>query len=151
MFRAYLRAFKLKSAFVVAVVNLGLIFAIYGFATVPKPQGFEPSHWFLLVGICGIYGGIFLGLFFVLWPLVSMALKIRQILRWREWILKELPTILALIPTVVESLRKAFQGDLSGAASQMSRAASGHPQGKGESPVTSSSQEGRDDDEKQAA
>lgn len=101
------KKFTTRSALVFLVIHAGLVLAVYGLASIPHSG--DPAAvnaWrFLLAGIAGLYGGVVLGAFFVIWPLYSLVRKVRKILRWREWILQELPRILALIPSVVQAFR----------------------------------------------
>jgi len=50
-----------------------------------------------------------LGIFMVIWPLISLIRRVRKLMRWRDWILDELPRIVALLPSVLEALRAFFQ------------------------------------------
>ena len=105
LIQSYLSAIKIRALFVFLAIHTGLILAIFGLASLPKPDGMETGHWLLLSGIIGLYGGMVLGGFFIVWPLVNIVRKVRRLMQWREWILEELPKILAMIPTVVEAFR----------------------------------------------
>lgn len=49
-----------------------------------------------------------IGLYLLCWPLYSIYRKINYLLRWRDWILSELPKVIALIPTIIQALKKGF-------------------------------------------
>jgi hypothetical protein len=100
---------KVRAVAVVVVIHLGVFAAIYGVATLPRPDGMELSHWLTLGGLGGIYGGMWLAIFFVVWPLQNLVRRIRRLLSWRDWILDELPRILAALPAVLEAIRAFFQ------------------------------------------
>jgi hypothetical protein len=107
--QSVLSAIKLRAALVFVVIHAGLVSAIYGVASLPKPNGMESSHWLALGGLAGVYGGMVLAVFLVVWPLASLVRRIRKLLRWRDWILDELPRIIKVLPEVLEAIRAFFQ------------------------------------------
>ncbi len=109
MIQGVLSALKLRAIFVFVVIHAGLLAAVYGIASLPKPSGMETSHWLALGGLIGVYGGMVLAVFFVVWPLANLVRRIRRLLRWRDWILDELPRIIKLLPEVLEAIRAFFQ------------------------------------------
>lgn len=90
------------------LIHAGLVLAVYGLAMLPRTEATSTSWWVLASGIASLYGALVLAAFFVIWPLFTLARKVRQVLRWKEWLLKELPALLALVPTVVLAFKQAI-------------------------------------------
>lgn len=101
-------ALKWRAAWVFCTVHAGLIAAVYGLATLNQYAVPASVKWTLGLALGALYGGWFLAAFFVVWPLYSVVQKIRRIMKWRTWILEELPKIIALIPTLVEAIKKGW-------------------------------------------
>jgi hypothetical protein len=104
-----LNTIKLRAVFVALSIHAGLIAAIAGLTTLPRPDGLETAHWLAIGGLAGVYGGMVLGILMVVLPLSSLIRRIRKLMRWRDWILDELPRIIALLPSVLEAIRAFFQ------------------------------------------
>ena len=98
------RRIQVRAAMVVLLVHAGLILSIIGLASAPREQMGASFHY-LLAGVIGLYGGIFLAAFFVIWPLYSLVQKARYLMRWREWIWDELPRLIAYLPTLIDMFR----------------------------------------------
>jgi hypothetical protein len=127
---------KLRAIFIAIVIHLGLISAIVGLVMLPRPEGMELSHWLTLAGLAGVYGGLALGILMVVLPLASTIRRVRRVLQWRDWILDELPRIIALLPSVLEAIRAFFESlskggtvysAMSDAAKQAAREGNGTP------------------------
>jgi hypothetical protein len=130
--QAVLNRIRNRALFVVAVIHLGVLSAVYGVATLPRPEGMELAHWLTLGGLAAIYGGFWLAIFFVVWPLQNLIRRIRRLLRWRDWILAELPRIISLLPAVLEAIRAFFHslskgGTVQSAMGEAARQASETP------------------------
>ena len=108
MIQNLLKGIAWRSALVFLVIHAGLIASVYGLATFPKTEEFRTAWLCLVWGFAGLYGGLLLGVVFVVWPLWVWVRRIRKILRWRDWILKELPEILALLPAVIQKIREVW-------------------------------------------
>lgn len=100
-----LNQIKLKAYLVFGLVHAGLILSIYGLVRASEfiPKGLA-LHW-LIAGVALFYAGFLfaaLSIYLPVRPWLSRANRLRQ---WRQWILQELPTILALIPIVLQAIQ----------------------------------------------
>lgn len=111
MFKDVLMLLIRRSLFVVVLLQGGLVLSIYALATLAQNESiYGTSLWYsLLGGVILLYGGIMLGVFYLLWPIYSVYRKIQNLLRWRDWILTELPKIIALMPSLIQALRDGFE------------------------------------------
>ena len=97
---------KLRTALVVCLIHLGL--AISAYALIELRLSGAPAHLVYLatLGICGIYGGILLGTAFIVFPILSWVKTARKLLRWKEWILDELPGLIAQVPKWIDTFKE---------------------------------------------
>lgn len=109
MVDAILQKIKLRIILVFLTLHLGLVFAVYGLAAASREVTLGSTYWYILIGIFLLYGGALMGALFVFLPVYSVSKKIRKLLNWREWILKELPQMISLIPSVVSGFKEAMQ------------------------------------------
>lgn len=117
MFRALLRRLAIRAFIVFCLIHLGLVLAVYGLASMPRTPETLLSWRLLAGGVSALYGALLLSAFFVIWPLFQLVRKVRQILRWKDWILNELPKIIALIPALAQAIRQAFSSSATPSAS----------------------------------
>lgn len=108
MFQKLFSAIRFRAAGVFLTVHAGLILAVYGLASLPRDQVPDSTWWVLALGLGALYGGWCLAAFWVIWPLYGMVMQVKRLMKWREWILEELPKIIALIPTVMEAAKKGW-------------------------------------------
>lgn len=108
MFRAILRRLAIRASIVFLLLHVGLIFAVFGLASLPRTEETATTWWILAGGISALYGAMVLSGFFLVWPLFRLARRIRQILWWKNLIMKELPEIIAMIPKLAQAIREAF-------------------------------------------
>lgn len=111
MFAEVIQKLVRRSLLVFILLQCGLIGSIYSLTLMSQNDAiYGTPIWYIMVTSTSLlYGGCMLGLFFLIWPLYSIYRKIKTLLRWREWILMELPKLIALIPSLIDSLRKGFQ------------------------------------------
>ena len=107
--QAAIAKIKLRAILIGLVIHAGLVAAVVGVALLPRPEGMELAHWLTIGGLVGIYGGLALGILMVVLPLMTTIRRVRKLLQWRDWILDELPRIVALMPSVLEAIRAFFQ------------------------------------------
>jgi hypothetical protein len=100
---------RFRAVIIALLIHAGLIAAVVGLVLLPRPEGLEASHWLTIGGLVGIYGGLLLGILMIVLPLLSTIRRVRRLLRWRDWILDELPRIVALLPSVLEAIRAFFE------------------------------------------
>src|SRR5581483_9344345 len=99
---------KFRAVLLALLIHAGLIAAVVGVVLLPRPEGLEASHWLTIGGLAAIYGGLLLGVLMIVLPLTSTIRRVKRLLRWRDWILDELPRIIALLPSVLEAIRAFF-------------------------------------------
>jgi hypothetical protein len=63
------------------------------------------TYGFLLGGVLVMYSGFLFAVLSVWWPLRPWLKRYQRARAWREWILHELPTLLALLPVLVTALK----------------------------------------------
>jgi len=97
---------RLRTALVIGVSHLGLAVSIY--ALIELRASGAPVHlvYTLALGVVGIYSGLVLGLAFVVLPILSWVRTARKLMNWKEWILDELPTILAQVPKWIDAFQE---------------------------------------------
>ncbi len=101
-----LQKLRLRTALVIGVSHLGLAVSIY--ALIELRASGAPVHlvYTLALGVVGIYSGLVLGLAFVVLPILSWVRTARKLMNWKEWILDELPTILAQVPKWIDAFQE---------------------------------------------
>lgn len=112
MFKGLLHRVIRRSAMVLILMQLGLGLSIYGLAALSQHAEIygTPIWYALLWSAILLYGSFMLGIFYLLWPVYSVYRKIQELLRWRDWILTELPRVIAMIPALIQALREGFEG-----------------------------------------
>ncbi len=78
------------------------------------------TFWLLLVSVAMMYGAFLYAVLSIWMPIKPWLARYRRAQAWREWILLELPTLLALVPVLVSALnilREAWQ-DIKGMKSE---------------------------------
>ena len=110
MFKGLLHKVIRRSAIVMVLMQFGLGLSIYGLAALSQhSQIYGTPIWYaLLWSAILLYGSFMLGVFYLLWPVYSVYRKIQELLRWRDWVLTELPRIIAMIPALIQALREGF-------------------------------------------
>jgi hypothetical protein len=101
-------AIQLRAFIVFTLIHLGLGLAIFQLASVwgdPALAPHLPQLKLILTGLLGVYGGVLLGIFFIVWPMLPWIQRARRLQHWREWILEVLPEILATLPVIVQAAR----------------------------------------------
>lgn len=109
MVQTLLKGIAWRAAFVLVIIHAGLISSVYGLATLPRTDDLQLSWMFLAWGLGGLYGGMLLGIFFVLWPMWKIYQQVRRMMRWREWILESLPMILAQLPMILQKVAEMWK------------------------------------------
>lgn len=107
LYQPLLRSIKIKSLFVFLIIHAGALLSAYGLASLP-PSLDQRTWYFLLTGVSALYGGVLIATFFILWPVYSLMKTVRKILDWKNWLLHDLPQIIAVIPPLVQTIRSTF-------------------------------------------
>lgn len=102
-------AIKARAIVCVCLVHLGLILAIAALISETTRNGgtqLSASTLALLEGgVLIMYSGFLFAVLSVWMPLRPWLKRYQRMRHWREWILHELPTILALVPVLVTALK----------------------------------------------
>jgi hypothetical protein len=107
MFHRVVEAIRLRALVVAVLVHLGLGLSLAGLIQAAR-SGVESSalSW-LIAGTILLYGSFLLAAFLIVWPILPWIRKARRLFQWREWILDELPRLLALLPALIQVLKLA--------------------------------------------
>ena len=105
MFNRLLHALKLRAFIVGILVHLGLLFSVIALVQAARSGADTSLLYWLAAGITGFYGGFLTAVFFVVWPLLPWIRRARRILQWREWILEEIPKLMALVPVILQLIK----------------------------------------------
>jgi hypothetical protein len=111
--RLMIRSIKLKTYFTFALIHFGLFFSVYWFFKLSELQMSHPEYWhYALFGSVAMYGGVVAGALFLYIPLAPWIRRIGRLLNWRNWLIEELPTLIALVPVAaafIHILRSAWK------------------------------------------
>lgn len=120
MWNRLLRFIAIRSALIFSLLHLGLLITAVGIG-LAIPDYYQET-WFqvLLVGIGLLFLTYVAALWLLIAPLLRIALLARKAMRWRKWILKELPVLLASLPALVEAIRALFGKSKSDSSSSSS-------------------------------
>ncbi len=101
---------KVKALLVFFIIHVGFAFALYSMFKLWSEGTFPQPHvlYTLTFGTLALYGGMCLGLFFVYLPVAPWIRRANRIKHWKEWIIQELPTLLALVP-IIAGLYQIFK------------------------------------------
>jgi hypothetical protein len=99
-----------RLVFVFVLTQAGLIGGIYSLTLISQNEAiYGTTVWYILLSsLILLYGGFMMGLYFLCWPLYTIYRKINTFLRWRDWIITELPKIIALIPSMIQAIKRGF-------------------------------------------
>ena len=98
-------AIKKRSIFVFLLIHTGLVLGIYALARTTVPEGWNQTTIVFLAAIACLYGGVLLGIFFVVWPLLPLLKKIQKAENWYERILHDLPYFLEQLPKIIAAIQ----------------------------------------------
>lgn len=99
-----IQAIKAKALIYVCLVHLGLAIALGAF--LHDYESLNRTSFVLLALGVGLMYGSFLFAALSIWiPIQPWVTRYQRAKAWREWVLDELPTILALIPVVILALK----------------------------------------------
>jgi hypothetical protein len=108
MLHTLLQAIKVRMILVLITIHVGLVLAVYGLAAISREVDLGHTYWILWAGIAALYGGTWLAFIFIFSPVYSATQKIRHVMNWQEWIVKELPQIISTLPSVITALQNAY-------------------------------------------
>jgi hypothetical protein len=119
MFRSLLRTVALRIVLVFVLVFVlvqgGALVAAFGLASMPRTPETTAAWNLLAVGLGTLYGAFLISALFLVLPLMKLARRIRQFLSWKDWVLRELPQIIAalttLLPPLIAAVKAALKGD----------------------------------------
>jgi hypothetical protein len=124
MLRRFQSALKLRVVLVALVLHAGLLCAIAGLTSLPEPLDGHSSR-LLVAGVAALYGAFVLAVAFIVIPAWPWVRRAQRLTHWREWIVEELPKIMAAIPVIIQfirALRSALDEILTEAAPPTRRA-----------------------------
>jgi hypothetical protein len=88
---------KLKVFIYFMLIHTGLGLGLYGWRQAGSPA-------FLLWGLGVMYAAFVFSAVSIYWPLRPWLKRAHTLKNWRSWILYELPTILAIIPILIQAM-----------------------------------------------
>jgi hypothetical protein len=100
-----INAIKARALVCVCLIHVGLILSLIGLSREGVSQLGGWTLGFMLAGTLVMYGGFLLAALSVWAPMRPWIKRYQRAREWREWILHELPTVLALIPVLMTALK----------------------------------------------
>ncbi len=103
---SFFQKFKAKALLIVGLVHVGFFAGVAGLLTMKGPDGdHHPMFWSFLGVILAAYFATLLVTYFLLAPVAPWVQRARQLSDWKTWLVRELPTILTLVPVGVAGVR----------------------------------------------
>ncbi len=101
------RTLQFRAAIVFAMIHLGLVAALVALVQEARAGVDTGALYWMIAGIVGLYGGVLAGVFFVVGPALPWVRRARRVMTWKDWVLDDLPKLVALIPVFIALIRAA--------------------------------------------
>jgi hypothetical protein len=103
---SFFQGFKVKAIAIVSLVHVGFFAGVASLLTMKGPDGdHHPMMWTFLGVILAAYFATLIVTYFLLAPVAPWVQRAKQFSDWRSWFVRELPTILTLVPVVIAGVR----------------------------------------------
>jgi hypothetical protein len=112
MIQDFISKIKARVIIVFLIVHLGLIMGVYALARYSALNTWDQTSVFFLAGILCVYMGFFLGVFFIVWPILPWVKRVQAAEHWTKRWMDELPTLIENLPkiiAIVQSIRAAWK------------------------------------------
>ncbi len=101
------RTLQFRAAIVFAMIHLGLVASLVALVQEARAGVDTGALYWMIAGIVGLYGGVLAGVFFVVGPALPWVRRARRVMTWKDWVLDDLPKLVALIPVFIALIRAA--------------------------------------------
>ena len=98
-------AVKKRAILVFLLIHAGLVLGIYALARTTVPNGWDETTIVFCAAVVCLYGGVVLGLAFIIWPLLPVIRRVQKADHWAERLVRDLPFFLEQLPKIVAAVQ----------------------------------------------
>jgi ABC-type dipeptide/oligopeptide/nickel transport system permease component len=101
----FIATIKVRVISVFLIVHLGLGLGIYALARNSAFNGWDQTSSLFLAGVLCLYLGFFLGVFFIVWPILPWLSRARKVEHWTQRLIHDLPAFLEQLPKIIAAIQ----------------------------------------------